>query len=100
MTKGCGIRSDFVEEFKENAKFNSERECYVTDVVKNNKVVKNIIDVNANETLLTDTTSTTTSTSVQQELCLCEGSKCNSGNSLTALKIFHFGILLLWIVRT
>ena len=100
MTKGCGIRSGFEEEFKDKAKFDSGRECYVTDVVKNNKVVKNIIGVNANETLLTDTTSTTTSTSVQEELCLCVGSKCNSGNSLTAQGILHLGLLLLWITPT
>ena len=87
VTKGCGIRSGFEAELKE-AKFDSARECFVTDVETNNKVINNNYK-DDNETLLSETTSSTTTTSVQQEVCICEGSKCNAGNTVRAMTLTY-----------
>ena len=98
VTKGCGIRSGFEAELKE-AKFDSARECFVTDLETNNRVINNNYK-DANQTLLSETNSTTTSTSVQQEVCICEGSKCNSGNIVRARThtFLTFSLLILWII--
>ena len=100
VTKGCGICSSLDAELKE-AKFDSARECFVTDVDTNNRVINNNYK-DANQTLLSETTSTTTSTSVQQEVCICEGSKCNSGNILRARThvVLTFSFLVLWMISS
>ena len=41
VTKGCGIRSGFEAELQGKAKFDSARECYVTDLETNNRVINN-----------------------------------------------------------
>ena len=99
VTKGCGIRSGFEAELQGKAEFDSARECYVSKLETNNKVINNNYK-DANETLLSETTSTTTITSVQQEVCICEGSKCNSGNTVKALTytLLTFSLLVLWII--
>ena len=99
VTKGCGIRSAFEAELKDKAEFDSARECFVTKLETNNKVINNNYK-DANQSLLSETTSTTTITSVQEEVCICEGSKCNSGNTLTVRALTHtlLTILVLWII--
>ena len=99
VTKGCGIRSGFEAEFQDKAKFDSARECFVTEVETNNRVINNNYR-DVNQSLLSETTATTTSTSVQQELCICEGSKCNSGNIVRARThtVLTFSLLVLWII--
>ena len=97
VTKGCGIRSGFEAEFKDKAEFDSARECFVTKLETNNKVINNNYK-DANQTLLSETTSTTTITSVQEEVCICEGSKCNSGNTVRALTHTLLTILVLSII--
>ena len=53
--------------YKSKATYNSARQCYVTKVVKNNRVVNNNFadSVNGSIPVLSDTTSATTSTSTQ-----------------------------------
>ena len=53
--------------YKSKATYNSRRQCYVTNVVKNNRVVNNNFadSVNGSVPVLSDTTSDTTSTSTQ-----------------------------------
>ena len=48
----------------------------------------------ANESLLTDSSSSTTSTSVQTEVCLCEGSKCNSAITLRTYEAYTISFIL------
>ena len=53
--------------YKSKATYNAARQCYVTEVVKNNRVVNNNFadSVNGSVPVLSDTTSATTSTSTQ-----------------------------------
>ena len=53
--------------YKSKAKYNAARQCYVTEVVKNNRVVNNNFadSVNGSIPVLSDTTSDTTTTSTQ-----------------------------------
>ena len=53
--------------YKSSATYNAARQCYVTNVVKNNRVVNNNFanTVNGSVPVLSDTTSATTSTSTQ-----------------------------------
>ena len=53
--------------YKSKATYNSARQCYVTNVVKNNRVVNNNFadSVNGSIPVLSDSTSATTSTSTQ-----------------------------------
>ena len=53
--------------YKSKATYNAARQCYVTEVVKNNRVVNNNFadTVNGSVPVLSDTTSATTSTSTQ-----------------------------------
>merc|ERR1711936_283304 len=79
VSKGCGKRMVLEAAYKSKATYNAARQCYVTNVVKNNRVVNNNFadSVNGSIPVLSDSTSATTSTSTQEELCICEGSQCN-----------------------
>merc|ERR1711936_797407 len=79
VSKGCGKKMVLEASYKSKATYNAARQCYVTNVVKNNRVVNNNFadSVNGSIPVLSDSTSATTSTSTQEELCICEGSQCN-----------------------
>ena len=82
IAKGCGDKSSFESYFKKKGAFNSERQCFVTNIVKSNRVVNNFFTDNSTIPVLSNTTSSSTSTSTQEELCICEGSKCNNGERI------------------
>ena len=67
VSKGCGKRMVLEAAYKSSATYNAARQCYVTEVVKNNRVVNNNFadTVNGSVPVLSDTTSATTSTSTQ-----------------------------------
>ena len=67
VSKGCGKRMVLEASYKSKATYNAARQCYVTNVVKNNRVVNNNFadSVNGSVPVLSDTTSDTTSTSTQ-----------------------------------
>ena len=67
VSKGCGKRMVLEASYKSKATYNAARQCYVTNVVKNNRVVNNNFadSVNGSVPVLSDTTSATTSTSTQ-----------------------------------
>ena len=94
VAKGCGKRLVFEARYKETATFNSGRQCFVTNIVKNNRVVNNFFKDNSSEPVLSDKTETGTSTSTQEELCICEGSRCNAGHSLGVAIICTFTVAL------
>ena len=101
--------------YKSKATYNAARQCYVTNVVKNNRVVNNNFadSVNGSIPVLSDTTSDTTTTSTQvvidemkviesifqEELCICEGSQCNPSSptvSLSIVLLFSTVVVTLW----
>ena len=94
IAKGCGEKSSFESYFKEKGSFNSDRQCFVTNIVKSNRVVNNFFTDNSTIPVLSNTTSSSTSTSTQEELCICEGSKCNHGGKIETghILIFILGI--------
>ena len=67
VSKGCGKRMVLEAAYKSKATYNSARQCYVTNLVKNNRVVNNNFadSVNGSIPVLSDSTSATTSTSTQ-----------------------------------
>ena len=67
VSKGCGKRMVLEAAYKSKATYNAARQCYVTNVVKNNRVVNNNFadSVNGSIPVLSDTTSDTTTTSTQ-----------------------------------
>ena len=67
VSKGCGKKMVLEASYKSKATYNARRQCYVTNVVKNNRVVNNNFadSVNGSVPVLSDTTSDTTSTSTQ-----------------------------------
>ena len=72
-------------QYQGRGKYNSGRQCYVTNVIKNNKVINNNFEEgNGTVPVLSDATSSSTSTSSQEEMCMCDGSQCNAA-SLHAL---------------
>ena len=83
VSKGCGQRASFEAFYKDKATFNSERECFTTRVIKSNRVINNLFEDGSSIPVLSNATSSGTSTSTQEELCICEGSKCNSGQNQT-----------------
>jgi len=101
VSKGCGKRMVLEAAYKSSATYNAARQCYVTEVVKNNRVVNNNFadTVNGSVPVLSDTTSATTSTSTQEELCICEGSQCNPGSppaSLSIRLVFALLVATMW----
>ena len=80
VAKGCGKRLVLEARYKEKATFNSARQCFVTNIVKNSRVVNNYFCDNSSEPVLSTSSEKGTSTSTQEELCICEGSRCNPGN--------------------
>ena len=95
VTKGCGKRLVFEAQYKGKATFNSARQCFVTNIVKNNRVVNNLFNENSSEPVLLDKTEEGTSTSRQEELCLCEGSKCNTGSLIESFWTMFLTMILL-----
>ena len=93
VSKGCGKRMVLEAQYQGSSKYDSSRQCYVTNVIKNNKVINNkFAEGNSSEfPVLTDATSATTSTSSQEELCYCQGSECNQG----AVHGTNMGLVLL-----
>merc|ERR1711879_889563 len=81
VEKGCGLKAQINAEYSDRGKFNSGRSCYVTDVKETNQVIDNSFSGSANssETLLSTQTKASTVTSVNEEICFCEGSRCNEG---------------------
>ena len=79
VKKGCGKRLVLEAMYKGKATFDSARQCFVTNIVENNKVVNNFFKDNSTEPILSDRSETGRSTSTQEELCICEGSRCNAG---------------------
>jgi len=93
VEKGCGMKSSFETFYKQKATFNSDRQCFATEIVKNNRVVNNFFTDNSTIPVLSNSTSSGTSTSTQEELCICEGSKCNSGHKIQ-MGWMHFTMLI------
>ena len=77
VEKGCGLKAQIKAQYTDRAKFDSGRGCYVTDVIESNKVINNSFSSNSTETLLSTETESSTRTSVNEEICYCEGSRCN-----------------------
>ena len=93
VEKGCGIKTSFEELYKTKASFNSARKCFTTTIEKSNRVLNNIIS--SNGSILSSNVDSDTSTSRQEELCICEGSKCNQGQRLHSnLKMLYSLFLL------
>ena len=80
VAKGCGMRMVLEARYREKASFNSARQCFVTNIVKNSRVVNNYFTENSTEPVLSESSEEGTSTSTQEELCICEGSRCNGGH--------------------
>jgi hypothetical protein len=100
VEKGCGKRMVLEAAYKDSATYNANRQCYATKVVKNNRVINNKFkEGNGTEPVLSNSTSTTTATSRQEELCFCEGSECNNASALTAEVLLVGSLLLLSIGR-
>ena len=59
------MKADLQSEYGSRAKFDSARQCYVTEVETSNRVV-------------TGSSDPATTTSTNEEVCYCEGSRCNT----------------------
>merc|ERR1712192_372520 len=95
VSKGCGKRMVLEASYKSKATYNAARQCYVTNVVKNNFADS----VNGSVPVLSNTISDTTSTSTQEELCICDGSQCNPSSPTTSMSIslvFAIFIVTIW----
>ena len=100
VEKGCGKKLFLESFYKELASFNSERQRFTTEIVKSNRVVNNFFEDSSSIPVLSNSTSSGAFTSIQEELCICEGSKCNSGHKIqmgwiTVLLLITFGLTLI-----
>ena len=100
VAKGCGKRMVLEARYREKASFNSARQCFVTNIVKNSRVVNNYFTENSTEPVLSDSSEEGTSTSTQEELCICEGSRCNAGHrqavGIVQVSVAALALAALW----
>ena len=68
------MKADIQSEYGSRAKFDSARQCYVTEVETSNRVVTS----SSNTSLVTGSSDPATTTSTNEEVCYCEGSRCNT----------------------
>ena len=68
------MKADLQSEYGSRAKFDSARQCYVTEVETSNRVVTG----SSNTSLVTGSSDPATTTSTNEEVCYCEGSRCNT----------------------
>ena len=81
------MKADLQSEYSSRAKFDSARQCYVTEVETSNPVVTGSSSGNTslvtgsssgNTSLVTGSSDPATTTSTNEEVCYCEGSRCNT----------------------
>ena len=77
VEKGCGMKADIQSEYGSRGKFDSARQCYVTEVETSNRVVTSSSS-SGNTSLVTGSSDPATTTSTNEEVCYCEGSRCNT----------------------
>ena len=68
------MKADIQSEYGSRGKFDSARQCYVTEVETSNRVVTSS---SGNTSLVTGSSDPATTTSTNEEVCYCEGSRCN-----------------------
>ena len=71
------MKADLQSEYSSRAKFDSARQCYVTEVETSNRVVTGSSS-SGNTSLVTGSSDPATTTSTNEEVCYCEGSRCNT----------------------
>ena len=69
------MKADIQSEYGSRGKFDSARQCYVTEVETSNRVVTSS---SGNTSLVTGSSDPATTTSTNEEVCYCEGSRCNT----------------------
>ena len=88
------MKADIQSEYGSRGKFDSARQCYVTEVETSNRVVTSS---SGNTSLVTGSSDPATTTSTNEEVCYCEGSRCNTaaatagGGALLFLAILCMG---------
>ena len=70
------MKADIQSEYGSRGKFDSARQCYVTEVETSNRVVTS--SSSGNTSLVTGSSDPATTTSTNEEVCYCEGSRCNT----------------------
>ena len=70
------MKADIQSEYGSRGKFDSARQCYVTEVETSNRVVTS--SSSSNTSLVTGSSDPATTTSTNEEVCYCEGSRCNT----------------------
>ena len=71
------MKADIQSEYGSRGKFDSARQCYVTEVETSNRVVTSS-SASGNTSLVTGSSDPATTTSTNEEVCYCEGSRCNT----------------------
>ena len=71
------MKADIQSEYGSRGKFDSARQCYVTEVETSNRVVTSSSS-SGNTSLVTGSSDPATTTSTNEEVCYCEGSRCNT----------------------
>ena len=73
------MKADIQSEYGSRGKFDSARQCYVTEVETSNRVVTSSSSSSSgNTSLVTGSSDPATTTSTNEEVCYCEGSRCNT----------------------
>ena len=79
------MKADIQSEYGGRGKFDSARQCYVTEVETSNRVVTgsssgntSLVTGSSNTSLVTGSSDPATTTSTNEEVCYCEGSRCNT----------------------
>ena len=71
------MKADIQSEYGSRGKFDSARQCYVTEVETSNRVVTSSSS-SGSTSLVTGSSDPATTTSTNEEVCYCEGSRCNT----------------------
>lgn len=77
VEKGCGQRSLFEADFRSRGSFNSGSQCFVSSIRNTTSITNNYFGGNSSLDLTTSDTQSLVATS-QEELCICDGSYCNT----------------------